>query len=126
MFTAVIAFGIVGFGVAQPGSMIQVHYALFPGQTYVLGESGMPTDEWPVHESSLARTLAASLRQDRALIRALGVNAARPEITLPDEAFMVSKYPLTGGREMEIYTSLVPEPEDMVYNVSFASNGGVW
>jgi hypothetical protein len=132
MATAVLAVGIIGFGLARPSSVVRVHYALFPeqdtatGESYVLGAGAVPLEGVPVRQNALAQTLAASLEQERALIRDFGGETVRHGMTLPEEAVMVSRYPLRGGRQMEVYTTLVPRRDQFDTNVSFVSDGGVW
>ena len=111
---------------------MQVHYALFPeqsratGESYALGAGSVPLEGVPVRQNALAQTLAASLEQERALIRDFGGETAQHGVPLPDEAVVVSRYPLRGGRQMEVYTTLVPRRDQFDSNVSFVSDGGVW
>jgi hypothetical protein len=132
MATAVVALGLVGFNLAQPGHVARVHYALFPqqntvmGESYALGTRSVPLEGTPVLQNALAQTLAASLEQERALIRDFGGETPARGITLPEEAVVVSRYPLRGGRQMEVYTTLVPRRDEFDSNMSFASDGGVW
>lgn len=132
MATAVVALGLVGFGLVRPGHVVRVHYALFPqqetagGESYALGTRSVPLEGTPLRQDALAQTLAASLEQGSALIRDFGGESSRYGMTLPEEALVVSRYPLRGGRQMEVYTTLVPRRDEFDTNISFASDGGVW
>jgi hypothetical protein len=132
MVTAVLALGLIGFGLARPSHVVRVHYALFPGQnaamgeSYALGTGAVPLEGVPVRQNALAQTLAASLEQEGALIRDFGGETSRYGVTLPEEAVVVSRYPLRGGRQMEVYTTLVPRRDESDTSISFASDGGAW
>jgi hypothetical protein len=129
-----VALGLVGFGLVRPTDVVRVHYALFPvdeaatRELYALGAESVPLEGTPIRQNPLAQTLAASFDQERALIRDLGGELARHELTLPEEAVVVSRYPLKGGRQMEVYTTLVPRRDEFDTNIAFASDGdgGVW
>jgi hypothetical protein len=132
MASALIAFGLVGFGLVRPGSVVRVHDSLFPqhetavSESYALGNLSVPLEGTSIRQNALARTLAASLEQERMLIRDFGGESLTHEVTLPEEAVMVSRYPLRGGRQMEVYTTLVPRRDEFDTNTSFASDGGAW
>ncbi len=132
MCTALTAFLLVGFGLAQPGIPLRAHCALFPHGTGAVikqlaslqgSSSPLTASHVDPTASPFPRTLTASLEQDRMLAQEYGGLAERSNETLPERAFMVSTFPISGGREMEIYTPLA---SDAGQNVAFASHGGVW
>ncbi|MCU0610392.1 MAG: hypothetical protein MUE60_01210 [Candidatus Eisenbacteria bacterium] len=73
----------------------------------------------------LEHTLAASLEQDRRLARQLGARQVYGEME-PERSFVVSRFPISGGRAVSIYTPLGATSENQGNEVSYASDGGVW
>jgi len=73
----------------------------------------------------LEGTLAASLDRDRALARQLGARQIYGTL-VPERTYVVSRFPISGGRAVSIYTPLIATPHDQGNEVSYASDGGVW
>lgn len=128
-----VALALVGFGLVRPGSVVRAHSTLFPTRAWTsdqgkaLVEQGRALEQTISRQSSLVRALAASLEQDRLLAKELGGHSLRPGRVLPERALVVSRFPLSGGREIRIYTSLLPEGDDVVKrNVLLTSEGGAW
>ncbi len=132
MCTAIVALLGIGFGFAQPRPFVRGHYALFSGQVpgvgpeYVLGAGGGVSHELISDGGSLARTVAASLARDSELAAQFGGQQLRRGAVLPERAYVVSKYPLPDGREVQIYTSLLPQQDEIVTNATLSRQGGVW
>jgi hypothetical protein len=132
MCTAVVALLGIGFGFAQPRPFVRAHYALFSGHVpgagpeYVLGTEGRVSHELVSGGGSLAQTVAASLARDSELAAQFGGREIRRRAVLPERAYVVSKYPLPDGREVQIYTSLLPEQDEIVTNAAGTFEGGAW
>ncbi len=132
MCVAIVALGLVGFGLAQPRPFIRAHYALFTtqamgsGPDFALVESGAPSGELLTAGSPLARTVAASLQRDSELAARLGGRGVRQASLAPEVAYVVSSFPLPDGREVRVYTSLLPERDEVVGDVLPTSEGGTW
>ena len=122
--TAVAAMAACALAVARPG---------LPGRSRdsmatLLGSSPAATAAHfaGVDESvPLDRALAASLEQDWALAKRMGARHIYGT-PVPEQTYVVSRFPISGGRAVSIYTPLIATPEDQGSNISYASEGGIW
>lgn len=129
MCVAIVSLGIVGFGLAQPRPFIRAHYALFParyGPEYELVGEELASRESMSLDNPLVQTVAASLERDRVVAARLGGRGLDPRTVAPERAFVVSRFPLPDGREIQVYTSLLPEGDEIVTNAVAVPEGGAW
>lgn len=126
------ALALVGFGLVQPALVARAHYNLFSTRKWIsdqgkaLPEQGKILEQTINQENLLARTVAASLEQDRLLASELGGHSIKSDIVLPERAVVISCFPLSGGREIQIYTSLLPKDDYVRSNLLLTSEGGAW
>ncbi|MBN1424149.1 hypothetical protein JXA88_06300 [Candidatus Fermentibacteria bacterium] len=122
--TALVAVAVCVVSIARPG----IPHRARESMAVLLGSPhGQPDVELAYRDDSvpLEHALAASLAQDRALARRLGsghVLGARA----PEHTFVVSRFPISGGRAVSIYTPLSSPRQDGENDVVFAHDGGVW
>jgi hypothetical protein len=132
MCTAFVALLGIGLGFAQPWPFVRAHLALFSGGAPAYGPDFALTrgeaEPWEAAglEGGLVRTVAASLQRDRALAAHLGGRRMTPSAAVPERAFVVSRFPLPDGREVQVYTSLLPEQDEVVDQAVLTSEGGAW
>jgi hypothetical protein len=132
MCVAIVSLGVVGFGLAQPRPFIRAHYALFParalgsGPDYELVGEELASRESMSFDNPLAQTVAASLERDRAVAARLGGRGLDAPMVAPERAFVVSRFPLPDGREIQVYTSLLPEGDEIVTDAVAVPEGGAW
>jgi len=122
--TALAAIAVCALGIARPGIPDRARDSF-------AALIGSPTAEPGVQFASrnesvpLDGTLAVSLEQDRALARQLGARQTHGTV-VPERAFVISRFPISGGRAVSILTPLVTSSDDQGSDVSYASDGGVW
>jgi hypothetical protein len=132
MVVAMVSLGFVGLGLAQPRPFIRAHYALFParalgsGPEHELVGGELASRESMSVENPLVQTVAASLERDRAVAARLGARGLDLGTVAPERAFVVSRFPLPDGREIHVYTSLLPEGDEIVTNAVAVPEGGAW
>lgn len=122
--TALAAMAVCALSIARPGVPAGARHKV----SALLGTAPPETvDRFASAEESfpLARTLEASLAHDKALARQLGARSIGGAVE-PEHAFVVSRFPVSGGRAVSIYTPLTSRLDDERNDAAFATDGGIW
>ena len=132
MCTAIVALFLVGFTITRPDIILRMHGTVFPHGTPIAQSVSMPLERASMQQDEgdindyFIRSVAASMESDRNLAKQYVGSRSNDEIVLPEEAFVVSRFPLSGGRSMEIYTALDTDRQRQQPQLTYASTGGVW
>jgi hypothetical protein len=132
MCTAIVALFLVGFTITRPDIILRLHGRVFPHGTPIAQSMSMPLERATMQQDEgdfddyLVRSVAASMESDRNLAKQFVGSRSDDEILIPEEAFVISRFPLSGGRSMEIYTALDTDRQRQQPQLMYASTGGVW